>query len=86
MLQIENEYESPIVSNYYQDNYDHFQNPDNTQKVTDYTEQEPKGGSSTNNIYQNTTNKVQLIKEKNVSTVPFLLETSKSKKRSISQI
>ena len=43
MLQIENEYETPIESNYYQNNHYHFQNPDNPQKVTDYTEQELKG-------------------------------------------
>ena len=40
----------------------HFQNPDNTQKITDYTEQELTGSSSTINIYQKTTNKAQLPK------------------------
>ena len=54
MLQIENEYETQIESNYYQNNNNHFQSPDNVQKKSDYTEQELKGSSSTNNIYQNT--------------------------------
>ena len=43
MLQIENEYETPIESNFYENNNHHFQNPDNIQKITDYTKQELKG-------------------------------------------
>ena len=53
MLQIENEYETPIESNYYQKNHNNFQNADNIQEIIDYTEQELKRSSSTNNIYQN---------------------------------
>ena len=53
---LQNENETPKESNYYQNDNSHFQNPDNDQKITDYTEQELKGTSSTNNIYQNTTN------------------------------
>ena len=48
MLQIKNEYETQLESNYYQNNNDHFQNLDNIPKTTDYTEQELKGSSSTN--------------------------------------
>ena len=51
MLQIENEKETPIELNYYQNNNNHFQNPDKTQNITDYTEHALKGNSSTNNIY-----------------------------------
>ena len=78
MLQIENEYETPIVSNYYQNNHNHFENPDNPQKVTNYTEQELKGSSTTNRIYQNTSNKIQLPNEK-IWTIPLLLESPESK-------
>ena len=77
MFQIENEYETPIESNYYQNNYNNLQNPDNVQEKIDYTEQELKGSSSTNNIYQNASNKIQLPKEK-IWTMPFLLESPKS--------
>ena len=42
MLQIENEYETPIESNYYKNNKHHLQNSDNTQKNTYYNEQEFK--------------------------------------------
>ena len=52
MLQIESEHETPIESNFYQNNEHNSQNPDNTQKVTVYTEQELKGSSSTNNKNQ----------------------------------
>ena len=62
MLQNENEYETPIESSYYQNNQNHSQNSDKTQNITDYTEQAFKASSSINNIYQNTTNKVQLPK------------------------
>ena len=51
MFQIENEYETPKGSNYYQNNYNNLQNPDNVQEMIDYTEQELKGSSSTKNIY-----------------------------------
>ena len=78
MLQVENEYETPIESNYYQNNQDSFQNPDNIQELINYTEQELKGSSSTNNIYQNASNKVQLPKEK-IWTIPLLLESPKKK-------
>ena len=50
LLQIKNEYETPIESNYYQNNNSHLQNPDNIHEIADYTEQEIKGNSSTNNI------------------------------------
>ena len=61
MLQVENEYETPIESKYYQnnENFGNCKKADNTQNVTDYTEQEPKGSSSTNKIYHNTANKIQ---------------------------
>ena len=78
MLQIENEYETPIESNSYRNNNDHFQNPDKIQEITDYTEQELNGSSSTNNIYQNTSNKIQIHKEK-IWTIPLLLESPKNK-------
>ena len=81
MLQIENEYETPIERNFYQNNHNNFENSDNTQNKTNYTEQELKGRSGTNNIYQNTantTNKVQLPKEK-IWTIPLLLESPRSK-------
>ena len=42
MLQIENEYETPIESNYYQNNKNHFQNSDNTQSITENTEEHLK--------------------------------------------
>ena len=64
MLQIENEYETSIESNYYQNNHDNFQNPDKIQEIKEYTEQEIKRSSSTNNIYQNASKKTQLPKEK----------------------
>ena len=38
MLQIENEYKTPIESNCYQNKNNHFQNPDITQIITDYTD------------------------------------------------
>ena len=78
MFQIENEYETSKKSKYYQNKNTHFQNPNKTQKTTDYTKQELIGSSSTNNIYQNTFNKVQLFKQKNW-TIPLLLENPKSK-------
>ena len=63
MLQVESEYETPVESNYYQNNNNnHFQISVNT--TTDYTEKELKGSSNTNNIYTNITNKVQLPTEK----------------------
>ena len=42
MLQIENEYETPIESNYYQNNKNHFKNSDNTQSITENTEEHLK--------------------------------------------
>ena len=80
MLQIENGYEAPKESNYYQNNNDHFQNPYNIQETTDYTEQELKGTSSTNNIYQNTSNKIQIPKKKLNNPTSF----KKSKKERFS--
>ena len=76
MVQIENEYETLIKSNYYQNNKSHFQNPDNIQEITEYTEQELKGSSSTNNINQNKANKVQILKEK---VWTLILKSPKSK-------
>ena len=51
MLQNENEYETPIESNYYQNNHNHSQNSDKTQNITDYTEQAFKPSSSLRTIY-----------------------------------
>ena len=42
MLQIENEHETPMETNYYQNNHVNFRSPDNNQEIIDYTEQEPK--------------------------------------------
>ena len=53
MLQLENEYKTPIESNYNQNDNIHLQKPDNILEITHYTEQEFKGSSSTNNIYRN---------------------------------
>ena len=62
MLQIENEYETPIDSKFYRNNknFSNFENSDKTQNITDYTEQELEGSLSTNNIHQNTASKAQL--------------------------
>ena len=78
MLQIENEYETPIDPNYYQNNNNRFENPGNTQKITEYTEEKLKGSSSTNNIFQITPNKIQLPTEI-IWTIPLLLQSPKSK-------
>ena len=80
MLQIENEYEVPIEPNNYQNNknLNNFEISDKTQNITDYTEQELKGISILNSIYQNTAIKIQTPKEKNW-TIPLLLESPKSK-------
>ena len=43
MLQIENEYETPFESNYFQINNYQFQNSNNTQNIINYTEQALKG-------------------------------------------
>ena len=43
MLHIENEYETPFESNYFQNNNYQFQNSDNTQNIINYTEQALKG-------------------------------------------
>ena len=66
MLSIENENESPIERNFYHnnENFNNFDKWDNTQKITDYSEQEPKGSSSKNIIYQNTAVKKQQPKNK----------------------
>ena len=77
MLQIENNYTTPVESNYYQNNHNNLQNSDNIQQIIDHTEQELKVSSSTNNKYQNASNKIQLPKEK-ISTIPLLLESPKS--------
>ena len=45
---------------------------------TDYTPQVIQNSSSTNSIYQNTTNQLQLTKEK-IWTVPLFLENPKNK-------
>ena len=42
MLQIENEHETPKETNYYRNNHNNFQRPDNNQEILDYSEQEPK--------------------------------------------
>ena len=54
------------------------QNLDNTQNITDYTEQELIRSSSTMIINQNTTNRVKLAEEK-FCTILLLLESPKSK-------
>ena len=66
MLQIE----TPLESNYYQNNYDNFQNPNNIQDF--------KGSSSTISIHENTSKKIQLPKEK-IWIIPLLLENPNSK-------
>ena len=72
-VQIENEYETPIEPNYYQNNHKNLQNPDNIYQIIDYTEQELK-----ESVYQNASNKIQLPKEK-VWTILLLLESPKNK-------
>ena len=69
-----------IESNYYQNNgnFNKIEKTNNTQNKTDYTEQDFKGSSSTNNIYQNTANKIQPPEEK-VCTIPLVLESPKRK-------
>ena len=64
------------MNNYYQNNHNTLQNPNNIQKITDYTEQELKGSSSTNCIYQNASNKIQLLKKK-FWTEPLFFKKSK---------
>ena len=60
MLQIENENETPIESNF-NESCNNLEKSDKKQNITDYTEQERNGSSSTNNIYQKKTgDKVQL--------------------------
>ena len=71
MLQLENEYETPIESNYNQNNNNHLQKPDNILEITHYTEQEVKGSSSTNNINRNASNKIQLPKKSLDNTTSF---------------
>ena len=71
MLQIENDYETSIESNHYQNNHDNFKNPDNIQEIKEYTKQKLKGSSSTNNIYQNASKKIQLPKKKLNNTTSF---------------
>ena len=79
-LHIEKEYETTIESIYYQYNKDfnNFDEQSISQNMTDYTKQELKGSSSTNNIYQNRSNKLQPTKEK-IWTLPLLLESPKNK-------
>ena len=80
MLQVENEYGIPIETNCYQnnENFNKFEKLDNIENITDYIEQELKGSSKTNNICRNTANKLQ-PPEKKIWTIPFLLESPKSK-------
>ena len=52
--------------------------------MADYTEQELKGKRSTNNIYQNTTYKIQAPKEK-IWTHSLSLRKSKKQKFSITR-
>ena len=78
MLQIENELETSIESNYNQNNHDNFQNPDNIQEKMDDFEQKLEGSSSTHKIYQNASNKIQQSNEK-VWTIPLILESPKNK-------
>ena len=79
MLQIENKYETTIESNYYQNNNIYFQNSDNTQNINDYTDQALTGSSITNKKYQNTTNKVQLTKQKNLDNSTSLRKFKKER-------
>ena len=83
MLQIENELETSIESNYNQNNHDNFQNPDNIQEKMDDFEQKLDGSSSTHKIYQNASNKIQQSNEK-VWTIPLILESPKKKKEKFS--
>ena len=78
ILQIENDYETPIESKYYQINRKFNKKSDNTQNITDYAEQELKGSSSTINI-----TKIQHVNynhlKKKFRQFPLLLESPKSK-------
>ena len=86
ILQIENEYETPTESNYYQTNQKliNFEKSDNTQNITDYAEQELKESSSMNNI-----TKIQHVNNnhlrKKLGQIPLLLEKSKMLEKSKSK-
>ena len=75
MFHIENEYETPIDSDYYQNNesFDNFKKPNNRQTTIDYAKQENEESSNKNNMYHNTTNTILPIKK------PLLLESPISK-------
>ena len=80
MLYIENEYETSIDSNFYQNNesFDNFEKSVNRQITTDYTKQDIEESSDMNKIYQNTTKKIQLTNER-IWIIPFLSESSKQR-------
>ena len=75
MLQSENEYETPIESDYYQNNRNHFPKSDNTQK--NYTEQELKGtywkrvNHSGKHAHRDTRNLVSVLASKSNSDSTF---------------
>ena len=82
MIQIDNEYEIPLESNYYQNNdyylQNYFEKRNHSKEIIDYSEQKLTGSSSLNNIYHHSSNEIQLPKEK-IWTIPLLLESPKSK-------
>ena len=65
-LQINNEYETPNNSNFYQKNknFDNLETSGNKQIATDLTNQEFKENSNMRINYQNTTNKIHPPEEK----------------------
>ena len=82
MLQIENEYETPKESSFYQNNHDNIQNPDIVQnKETILNKNLKKVHAQRTYII---THKIQLTKER-IWTKPLLLESPKSKDFSITR-
>ena len=80
MPHVAEDYEIPIELNYYhnQENFDNSDKQNNTQNIKDYTKQEFKESSGTNNIYQNTTIKVRPFKN-NLDTPTFIRKSKKQK-------
>ena len=78
----QNEYENIRESNFYQNNnyflLSFFDKRNHHRPIKNNTEEEIPESSRTNHIYQNTSNKTQLPKEK-ISKIPFLLESPKNK-------
>ena len=80
MLEIDYEYETPIVSNYYKNDFHktNLKGPDNNQIPTSYTQHINETNSNMNRIKQNTTIKASPSKEQ-IWTIPLLLERPKNK-------